>query len=380
MSTVDPTEIAELEETLTKLFPTRRLEEPPSKELLDSASAWSQAIWKKGESLGALTLTQEKIEVGARLSKHPVFICGVHRSGTTLVRDMLDGHPALTVLPSEGSFLTSLESRMRQLPAKERRAFMGKEWLRRLANPINQPPYWLLGRSSSENSPYVLFVRQFLAWWDVANQGNKTFSPLLAVVLAYASVKGEITADYWVDKTPTNERFLKKIWKEMPEAKIIHVIRDPVAVLTSRKRMEPWLNLRTFLHDLKVSYRVAHEQSGRNDSRYLLIRYEELCDKPETITKLLAEFTKIDATQELLTPTVTGKPSSANSSFNKEPQAGHILTASEHKHNELLSDKEYELLAAYVGDLAGTLGYPMQHVRTWRVWFLRLKYWYRNSS
>jgi len=367
----------DLENTLNDLLPPRRLTERPSKELLDAASAWSQAVWKAGESLGAFPLTRERLEAAGRLSKHPIFICGVHRSGTTLVRDLLDGHPALTVLPAEGTYLTNLESRLRQMPEKERQVFMCSEWLRRLANPINQPPYWLLGRSSPKESPYVMFVRRFLAWWAVENQNLKSktsFGPLLAVVLAYASVNGEIITDYWVDKTPTNERFLKKLWKEMPEARIIHVLRDPVAIFISRKHMEPFINIRTFLRDLQISFRVAYEQSHRNESRYLLIRYEELCEKPDIVTKRLAEFLDIDPIPNLLKPTVAGKPSTANSSFKEGSQAGRILTVNEHKHSESLSDEEYELLSAHVGGLARKLGYPMQSVSAWRIQFLKLKY------
>jgi len=37
----------------------------------------------------------------------PVFICGHHRTATTLMRQLLDGHPELLVLPSEGTYLTS---------------------------------------------------------------------------------------------------------------------------------------------------------------------------------------------------------------------------------------------------------------------------------
>jgi len=372
-----PVEITKLEETLNNLLPRHRLEGPPAKELLAAALAWSQAVWNAGERLGAFLLTKEQLEAAARLSNHPIFICGVHRSGTTLVRDLLDGHPALTVLPSEGSYLTNLEPRLRQMLPKERQVFMGTEWLRRLANPINQPPYWTLGRSSPEESPYELFVRQFLAWWAVENQdlsSNTSFGPLLAVVLAYASGKGEITADYWVDKTPTNELFLKKLWKEMPEARIIHLIRDPVAVFISRKRMEPFLNIRTFLRDLQMSFRVAYEQSRRNESRYLLLHYEDLCENPDIVTKRLAGFLEIDPIPILLCPTVAGKPSSANSSFKQGSKAGHILTVDEHKHSELLGDQEYELLSAHIGGLARMLGYPMQHVGALRTQFLKLKY------
>lgn len=369
-------EIVELEEVFNDLLPGRRLERQPSNELLAIASRWSEAVWAAGESLGAIAVSSQQREAASQLSQRPVFICGVHRSGTTLVRDLLDGHPALTVLPSEGSYLTSLEPRIRQMSHKKYQSFLGQEWLRRLANPINQPPYWLLGRSTAVSSPYVHFVRNFITWQAVTDKRlyrQAAFNPLIAVVLSYAAAGGEITATQWVDKTPTNERFLKKIWSQLPEARIIQVIRDPVAVMVSRKRMEPALNLRAFLRDITGSFRVAYEQSRIADSRYLLLRYEELCAEPESIIKRLSGFLGIDMEPSLLQPTVARTFSAANSSFTRNAPEGRILSANEHTPAELISMADKELLSAHLGGLASQLGYPMQHVDILKARFLKIK-------
>ena len=368
--------IIELEEKLNCLLPDRRLEKQPSADLLDIATKWSEAIWRVGESLGPLSISLKQREAAINLSHRPVFICGVHRSGTTLVRDLLDGHPALAVLPSEGSYLTNLEPRRHHLSPGEYRAFLGKEWLRRIVNPINQPPYWLLGRSSATGSPYVQFVRSFLAWMALKDEkfdDKNSFRPLLAVIFAYALAFGEITAMQWVDKTPTNERFIKRLWTEMPEARIIHVIRDPEAVLSSRERMEPDLNMRTFLCDMARSLRVACKHSERNgDGRYLLLRYEDLCASPEIAIKKLSEFLGIAMLPCLFQPTVAGRPSAANSSFAKNPPEGRLLTDSEHLSGEVLAAGKKELLAAYVSRPARRLGYPMLDTRFWKRQLLKL--------
>ena len=95
----------------------------------------------------------EQIARGLDLAGRPVFVCGVHRSGTTLVRDLLDGHPALAVLPSEGSFYTTHRDHLSAADRSTWRHIMGCEWCRRLANPINQLPYWLTGRGTATYSP-----------------------------------------------------------------------------------------------------------------------------------------------------------------------------------------------------------------------------------
>jgi hypothetical protein len=160
-------EIIDAENVLNNLLPASRLQEGPPAQLLIAAKNWSQLVWEMAEQLGPMHHSAaEQISQGMDLIQHPVFVCGVHRSGTTLVRNLLDGHPQLVVLPSEGTYYTNLEHQLQQLPQDKWAAYLGTEWLRRLANPINQAPYWLLGRTNTDASPYVNFARYLLAWWQ----------------------------------------------------------------------------------------------------------------------------------------------------------------------------------------------------------------------
>lgn len=361
------------EHQLDALLPKRRLEDSPPAELMAAAGAWSDAVWAEAERVGPIILTDAEVLKGNKLAASPVYICGVHRSGTTLVRDLTDGHPDLVVLPSEGTYYTNLETQLLSLPANKRAAYLGKEWLRRLANPINQPPYWLLGKSGEEGSPYVDFARYVLAWWEKVDQNNPQW-PHLVIVLAYASCTNNLSAKYWVDKTPANERYLNRIWKENPQAKIIHVIRDPLATLASRKKMEPGITVRSALRDLKISFKVAARQSAPKDERFLLVRYEELCDDLQIVTEGMATFLNISHADTFKQPTVAGIPSQANSSFNKEAASGQILKADQHQQADILSKAERELIAAEVGELAGKLVYLMPVVGLLRKYYLKLRY------
>jgi hypothetical protein len=244
------------------------------------------------------------------------------------------------------------------------------EWLRRLANPINQPPYWLLGRSLDTGSKYIDFARYVMAWWAVGKKDDREW-PHIAIILAYASVTGNIGAKFWVDKTPANECFLNRIWAEMPNAKIIHVIRDPIATLTSRKQMEPSITMRAALLDLKVSFKVAVEQSHLNDARFLLVRYEKLCDDPDKIIEQIAKFLEIPVSDILSQSTVAGMPTEANSSFRKKGNAGQILKSI--RQPELLNMGERQLISAYIGDLAAELNYLQMKVGLFRKLYLRLR-------
>ncbi|WP_166727696.1 sulfotransferase [Mucilaginibacter gilvus] len=180
-----------------------------------------------------------------------------------------------------------------------------------MANPINQPPYWLIGRSKPTVSPYIDFARYLLSWWQVITHEPGTPWPHVAVVLAYASA--------------TNERFLSRIRQEAPNSRIIHVIREPMATIASRKVTEPGAGIRGALHALKECYTIALRENALKETAYMLLRYEELCDKPEAITCQMASFLRIKHLPGLGQATVAGVSAKANSSFHKNSPSGEIL-------------------------------------------------------
>lgn len=365
--------IIEAENKFNNLLPARQLKHNLPAGLLSAAIAWSDAIWNEAVESGPVLLTDEILAHGKNLAAHPVFICGVHRSGTTLIRNLLDGHPDLVVLPSEGTYFTNLEIKIKSVPETGRMAFLGKEWLRRLANPTNQPPYWLLGRSSVDGSRYVDFARYFMAWWNVLKQKEDTQWPHTAVVLAYASVTGNITAKLWVDKTPVNERFIERIWREMPEAKIIHIVRDPFATITSRKVMEPAITMRNALRDLKLSFNTAITYAS--DPRFMLLHYEALCDEPAGTMKRLTSFLDIPMSSVLNQATVGGIPAQANSSFDSNnAEAGQVLKAQKQVSPKILNAAEQQLIISYVGNQAARLGYKVGKIGFLRRYYLIFKY------
>ena len=344
--------IVETEETLNNLL-VRRSEQ--STGWLAPAVEWSWAVWDEADLLGPLPLSGEQINRGLQLAQNPVYICGVHHSGTALVRNILQGQPDMVVLPSKSAYCTNLESKLRMLPETEQLAFLCTGWLRRLANPGHDQQCWMLGRSSADVSPYVTFTRYLMSWWDISCKMETDQWPNIAVVLAYATCTNNLHAKLWVDKTPTNERFLTRIWQEMPNAKIIHVIREPFSVINSVKMMDPSLNMQTALLDLELSFRIAFDLSPLKDPGYLLLRYEDLFDDVSVIAQKLSSFLNVEIS-EICDPS---------------PTAGQA---------EILSLAEHQLVASYVGPLAGKLNYPVKQVGFLRKLCLRLKYNFLQSA
>jgi hypothetical protein len=370
--------LLELERRLDIQLIDWRLDGRAAARAVETAGRWAEAVWVLAQAEGPAKLDADDVARGLELARRPVFICGVHRSGTTLVRDLLDSHPDLNVLPAEGLFFTNLKRLIGRLKDEHALGVVGRIWLQRLVDHSSQPPFWLLGRSSADNSPYVSFARALMAWWRVAKDGMGAVvcRPLVCTMLAYAySRAGGRIADgpaRWAEKTPNNERFIGPLLADFPEAKIIHVIRDPNAVFESRKSMELQTfgifgNGRTVLKDLARTYRVAlaRRDSGMGD-RYLLIRYEDLIERPDAEIDRLAAFLQIQSLPILWCPTVGGIPIGSNSSFGAEKISSRILTARERAPRPGLDRADRDLVGSAVGRLANHFGYGIPPVTGWK--------------
>lgn len=379
-------QLRELELLLDQQLLDWRLDNSAAAVSASIALEWSACVWAAAEAAGPWPIAAQDIERGLALARRPVFVCGVHRSGTTLMRDLLDFHPALSVLPAEGAFHCRPLMRITARSAGDLRA-LGCEWVRRLANHSNQPPFWLLGRSGSAQSPYVRFACALMAWWPMVERalaGDTHYWPLVAVALAYAYCTGDgciaPAALRWVEKTPANERYIDRLMAEFPDARIVHVVRDPMAVFNSRKRMElhtsaAFRNVRAVLRDLARTYRVAIDCSSAMPShRYLLIRYEQLVNDQRATIERLAAFLGIQPLPILWRPTIGGVPAGSNSSFESGATRGRILDDIEHLPDRALTAAEQQLVATMVGDLARRLGYHITAVPGFKARLRRMAY------
>jgi hypothetical protein len=351
----------ELESRLDRLLRNQVPDEQFVRSLRSTVEAWSQANWTAAESMGPSILASSELDHGLRLAQRPVFVCGLARSGTTLLRDLLDGHPQLVALPDETGFYGATARALADIRSDRHLSYLGCRWLEKLAA---RPPFWLLGPFASAASPYVAFARDYAGWWQVSERRNEARNnawPLAAFALAYAQRLGGGTlppdARIWVEKTPGHYRFLARIWQDFPAAKVIQIVRRPEAVLASVKisarRMPPHRSYRRrtvehILRQMAVAYWVAADNHARlPDDRYCLVRYEDLTADPDMVMLRIARFLEIEPQPSLLLPTVAGRPAANNSSFG----------ASRPDLNTLLDPIERALLELAVARSAAKLGY-----------------------
>ena len=169
--------------------------------------------------------------------KRPIVICGGMKSGTTLISQLLDGHPNLLVPPGSARYF------QRYLGKKLGFEKTALKWIRKLIDPSGQRPFWPIGKDRES-----LF--QFLGCLHHLFEVSRHDDDLKGLIAFYiASKKGEYPITNWVERTTRNEFSLPKIAKAFPKAMFVHMIRDPLENITSLLK---WSGYKEKYNDLSL--------------------------------------------------------------------------------------------------------------------------------
>jgi len=194
------------------------------------------------------------------------FVVGVNRSGTTLLRMMLDAHPELTV-PPETHFVPEL------IEACE----SGKATAESILATITSQREW---------GDFGLTESQLLDAFG-AIQPLDAGEALRAFYEAYAERVGK---PRWGEKTPIYVKSMRKIERALPEARFVHVIRDGRDVaLSIRDRAVKEHPIPVIAERWVRRITRAREQAKRL-AHYKEIRYEQLILDTEPTLREVVDF------------------------------------------------------------------------------------------
>lgn len=247
-----------------------------------------------------------------------LFLGGCPKSGTTLLQALLDNHPQLMVFPRETHYmderdkykaLGDFQSKLCHLITRSSLRSVEQAWRETSKEAVSQQPQFIYER-------FVQIAQSFVAqpWM------NDSFL-LSETIRAYAVTLGHNWQECmrWVEKTPSNVPYAEELFRLFPDAKLIHLLRDPRAVFASRRRL---------LLDRYGAYTKAHRlvrewnHSARQIERLrnyrdncLVIRYEDLVRDSRGVMERICRFAGIDFLPGLLEPTWAGSDWHGNSAY-----------------------------------------------------------------
>jgi hypothetical protein len=257
------------------------------------------------------------------LPDRPVFICGHPKSGTSLLRAMLDSHPELLVYPEETVFFRRYLPKARGKTLEEKLVLADELLLHIFSwNQIAPPPSQkdFPDRDYSDVPfPKVREAYRQLAVQRLRHDGDLLFNALAAYGMVTDNLYEE--THRWVEKTPYNERFVKQILAWWPEALFIHVIRDPRDNYATYKRKHPEWSVESFARSWRDSTQEGLAYQARLGSQhYWVMRYEDLVRHPEEYIQKICTFLGIQDDPTLRRPTRNGKDWGGNSMFGERFQ------------------------------------------------------------
>lgn len=198
----------------------------------------------------------------APASTDPIFIGGMFKSGTSLVRAMLGQHPAIA---------SGLETNWFELDFATGTGHSGASivsLVAQLAGFYGEDPAAaaaMAGRGSAEE-----FLDQFMA--------------------AHTRRVGKRR---WAEKTPGNATVADRVFARWPNAKLVHVVRDPRDTFVSLRQAGKWGTIDAFgdrwmaVFGALERFRTAGVVTPANT---LEVRYEALVAQPRSVMRPLLAF------------------------------------------------------------------------------------------
>ena len=317
--------------------------------------AWSDLLAAVDELATRLREEGERGEPGPLpgFYDRPVFVVGHRKTGTTLLLDLLDGHSGLVVLPGESNHFLTFLPQFGGLPPEALAVEAQRWWMLRLVSPSGIPPFWAAGPWPE---PYRAFTRRLLAL--VPAYPDRDSLGLAAVAL------GGDAPVAWVEKTPGQEHVVDEILARYPEARFLHVLRDPRSVAAAVSRLDAQTGEATDLVALGLtirrSFEAAAENAGRlGVNRYQVVRYEDLVGGPEQTMRRVVDTLGLEWSPTLLTPTVGGVAATSNSAWSDRKVIGEIEGRRLDLWREQLGDSAASLIAAATRSPARAYGYEL---------------------
>lgn len=314
-------------------------------------------------------ITHER-DTSAR-SKAPVFVLGCPRSGTTVLYHMLLSAGNFAVYRAESNVFSVLQPRFGSLRSEKNRRELLGYWL-------NSKLFKVSGLAADEISKKLL-------------QDCRSAGDFLRVLMQQvASAQG---VERWADCTPDHLLYIPQIKREIPNALMVHIIRDGRDVALSYAKQGwahplPWdrgqqLGVAALYWEWIV--RRGRESGGALGADYCEVHYEDLVEKPRETLNGLAEFVGQDLDYDRIQRVGIGSVSEPNSSFSAGQDFRPVR-----RWAEQMTSGQLESCEALIGTTLRELGYPLatgakprtleSRLRATYLPLFGLRHWLKNKT
>jgi hypothetical protein len=216
----------------------------------------------------------------------PLLIGGCPRSGTTLVRALLDNHPGIAV-PPETNFV---------LPVWHDRASFSSP---------HEVAEWIFGGQGRGGRRLRGDLPRDEVVALVAAGGPSLGGVLAAAFAVYASRTGK---PRWGDKRPRYAAYLDALFALWPDAQFVNVVRDPRGAVASQIPMG-WDPPETALEGSTANWLMSVERVDAaarklRPDQLLDVRYEQLVHDPRAELARICTFAGLDTSDAVLDATL----------------------------------------------------------------------------
>jgi hypothetical protein len=278
----------------------------------------------------------------------PFFVVGAQRSGTTMLRLMLNRHPELCV-PFESGFIPAFHARSASYGdlADEANA-------RRLLDDIAAHP--LARKGGLVDDVPAILARSHASYAELVH----------AVFEVAAAREGKAR---WGDKTPSYVTDLDVLWTLFPGCRIVHLVRDGRDVAWSNRGVAWGIrNLPAVAADWRWKATLGRKVGRALGEAYLEVRYEDLVLDTVPVLGRICAFLGVD-----YVPGMLDYPASARASMPSDSLRWHqnsirapdrsLVQAWKHR----LTPADRVIFEAIAGDALELFGYERERLpATWR--------------